>query len=611
MKTKKTNKMKKVVALLLVGIMTLGITACGNGGKQSGEAGDRTVIYYAASYVTAQVRDAYLEMVETYNNGQGVEDGVYVQMTENSGAISGLDSALRNNYMYDVLQLNDDEYKALAMQGGNYFKALDEYLTDDVKETLNWKDIPENLVNRFRFNTKVDDKNIFQAGKGAELLALPVGNDPQVLFYNKAILEECGFNVISVPETELDAYNSENNASLKAHGYAEYKDAPFADAKSGKNEAGAFVYKVFNECIPMNWEEQRCVARAIQKQYGKEYGFMSEWWFYMGWSVGGDCIGWNEATGEYELTLTDKQPNYLALEDITVNGTEYSKGDALFYEDKTFLNSNEAEKSALAGKIYALPSTYDVILEFTRLGVPTDKNVEAGIKGYGVAPSTTQNRAARFTSGTDCPFLIEYFSNSQSYKEILGDKLGMALPAQYREYVGGSVYDNGGTEYLKVIGETYDGATYTGELHYEGDTAIVGECTTASEASGVFVPANTKNKNYEAAFKFASWLAGPEGQAVLAKGNRLVPNQTSYGLGEYAQAKERIVPNMWTGAYLTQKTDIGDYTYFTSLTWITEWSQTFNSDVREGKMTLADFESAKKSIADTALKGMNIRINGR
>ena len=604
--------MKKMIALLLVSTMCISVAACGKGGSDvNGEAGDRTVIYYAAANVTAQVRDAYLEMVKTYNEGQGEKDGVYVQMTENSGAISGLDSALRSNYMYDVLQLNDDEFKSLAMQGGNYFMALDEYLTDDAKAAMSWDDIPDSLVNRFRMNTAVDENNQYLAGEGASLLALPIGNNPQVLWYNKKVLEACGMNLVSVPEEELESYNSANSATLKAHGYAEYKEAPYADAKSSKNEAGEFVYKVFNECIPMNWEELRCVARAIQKQYGYEYGFMSEWWFSVGWSVGGDCIGFNEETGKYELTLTDKQANYLALEDITVGETNYSKGDVLHYEDKTLLNSNADEKAALSGKVYELPSTYDAILEFNRLGVPADKDADTGIKGYGVAPSTTTNRAARFTSGTDCPFLIEYFSNANSYKSILGDSLGMTTPTQYREYVGGSTYNNGGTEYLKVIGETYDGAVYTGDLHYEGDTAIVGECTTASEASGLFVPANTKNKNYDAAFKFASWVAGPEAQAILSKGNTLVPNQTAYGLGDYNTAEERAISNMRAGAQVAQKADIGDYTYFTSLTWITEWSQTFNSDVREGKMTLTDFMNAKKSVADTALKGMNIRILGR
>lgn len=603
--------MKRVVACLLVAIMTMSLAGCGNGNKIPEEAGDRTVIYYAASYVTAQVRDAYLELVKTYNEGQGMEDGVYVQMTENAGAISGLDSALRNNYMYDVLQLQDDEFKSLAVQGGNYFVTLDEYLTDNVKAAMQWDDIPVSLINRFRMNTTANEDRIYLAGEGTDLLALPNGSNPQVLFYNKEILKDCGINIISVPEADLEKYNAENGTSLKPHGYAEYKEAPFADAISGKNEAGEFVYKVFNECIAMNWEELRCVARAMQNQYGYNYGYMSEWWFNYGFSVGGDCVGWNDEIKEYELTITDKQTNYLALTDIVVNGRNYAKGDVLLYEDKSFLNSNASEKEALNGKIYELPSQYDAVLEFNRLGVPTDKEADTGVKGYGVAPSTTANRTARFTSGNDCPFLVEDFIQTESFKGILGEALGMAMPAQYREYVGGSTYTKGGTEYLKVIGETYDGVVYDGDLHYEGDTAIVGEAATESEAAGFFIPANTKNKNYDAAFKFASWAAGPEGQKILAKGNTQVPNQTTYGLGEYASAEERAISNMWAGAYLAQKADIGDYTYFTSLTWITEWSMAFNSDVREGNMTLTEFVEAKKEVADTGLKGMNIRIIGR
>ena len=607
------NTMKKITVLFLAIAIVIGLVGCGGGGGEQTptEADGRTVIYYAASYVTAQVQNAYKEMVETYNNGQGVTDGVYVQMRENAGAISGLDSALRNNYMYDVLQLNDDEFKTLAMQGGNYFVELDKYLTDGVKASMQWDQIPEALVNRFRMNTKPGEGGKYLAGEGTTLLAIPNGSDPQVLYYNKAILENCGINVISVPETELAAYNTANSATLQPHGYAEYKDAPYADAKSSRNEAGEFVYKVFNECIGMSWEEQRILARAFQKQYNYNYGFMSEWWFYMGFSVGGDCVGWDEASNQYRLTLTDKMPGYLALEDITVNGRAYAKGDVLTYESKLFLNNNASELSALEGKVYALPSMYDTILEFTRLGVPADKQADPGVYGYGVAPATTANRTARFTSGNDCPFLIEYFSQAQSFKGILGDALGMAVPAQYREYVGGSTYTKNGTEYLKVIGETYDGEVYTGELHVENGTPIVGEAATASEGSGFFLPANTKNKNYDAAMKFVAWAAGPEGQKILAKGNKNVPNQVSYGLGEYADSADRLLSGMWSGAYIAQEADIGDYTYFTSLTWITEWSMAFNSDVREGKMTLTDFYAQKQEAADTGLRGMRLRILGR
>ena len=603
--------MRRIITILLALVMTAGLAACGGGNEVPQEAGERTVVYFAASYVTAQVQSAYKELVETYNNGQGITDGVYVQMRDNAGTISGLDSALRANYQYDVLQLNDDEFKTLAMQGGNYFVQLDDYLTDEAKTAMQWDQIPNSLVNRFRMNTTPSEGGKYLAGEGASLLAIPAGNDPQVLYYNKGILTDCGINVISVPEAQLASYNAANNATLQPHGYAEYKDAPYADAISSKNEAGEFVYKVFNECIGMSWEEQRILARAFQKQYGYEYGFMSEWWFFMGFSVGGDCVGWDDAAGQYALTLMDKQSGYLALEDITVNGVNYAKGDVLTYEAKTYLNNNASELSKLEGKVYQMPSQYDAILEFTRLGVPATKQAENGIYGYGVAPSTTQNRTARFTSGTDCPFLIEYFSQAQSFQGILGDKLGMAVPAQYREYVGSSTYEKDGKEYLKVIGETYDGEVYTGELHTENGTAIVGEAATASEAAGFFLPANTKGKNYDAAFKFVSWAAGPEGQAILAQGNKLVPNQTAYGLGEYAASSDRLLSGMWAGAYMAQEAEIGDYTYFTSLTWITEWSMAFNSDVREGKMTLAQFIEQKQDAANTGLKGMRLRIMGR
>ena len=116
--------------------------------------------------------------------------------------------------------------------------------------------------------------------------------------------------------------------------------------------------------------------------------------------------------------------------------------------------------------------------------------------------------------------------------------------------------------------------------------AFTDTATAASASSGFFIPKNTRNQNYDAAFKFASWAAGPEGQKILAKGNKLVPNQSDFGMGEYADSADRLIPGMWSGAYMAQEAEIGDYTYFTSLTWITEWSMTFNSDVREGKMTV-------------------------
>jgi ABC-type glycerol-3-phosphate transport system substrate-binding protein len=178
--------------------------------------------------------------------------------------------------------------------------------------------------------------------------------------------------------------------------------------------------------------------------------------------------------------------------------------------------------------------------------------------------------------------------------------------------VGGSNYEVDGVEYLKVIGETYDGTVYTGEVKVENGTPIVGRSTAASAASGFFLPKNTRNKNYDAAFKFASWAAGPEGQKIIAKGNTLVPNQMSYALSkEFTESPDRAIANMWAGSWIAQEGDIGDYTYFTTSTWIVEWSQTFNNDVRKGLMTLQDFLAQKQTVADNSLKNMRIRILGR
>lgn len=600
--------LKRVLAVSLILVLAAGFAGCKPTEELPPEAEGRTVIYFASSYVTAQVQDAYKELIEVYNTTQGVTDGVYVQMRDSSGPLAGLESALRRNYQYDVIQLNDDEYKTLAMQGG-LFVSLDAYLTEDVKAAMQWDDIPQTIIDRFRMNMTPSEGGKYEAGTGASLLALPMANNPHIMYYNKTSLEKCGINIVSVPESELESYNTANSATLMPHGYAEYKEAPFADAKSSRNEAGEYVYKIFNPCIPMNWEEQRILARAFL-QYGFEYGYLSEWWFNYGFSIGGDCVGWDEASGEYKFTLGDKQPGYLALEDITVNGMAFKKGEVLGYEAKSYLNKNASALKALEGKVYALPSQYDATLEFTRLAVPTDKQADKGIYGYGISPTTTANRTAKFTAG-EVPLYIECYSEGQSFKNVLGDALGMALPAQYREYVGGSTYEKNGKEYLKVIGETYNGEVYTGAVHVENGTPIVGEVATDSESAGLFLPVNTKNKNYDAAFKFAAWVAGLDGQKILAKSNKYVPNQTTYGLGEYADSADRLVPGMWVGPYACQKAEIGDFTYFTSLTWITEWSLTFNSDVREGKMTISDFLAQKQDDADLSLKGMRLHINGR
>ena len=603
------KKTTRVLALVMVFAALLTVFA---GCKGKKDVGDKTVIHFAACGVSAADSPHYQELINTYNTTQGEIDRVYVEMVPNSEQINGLDVALRSNYLYDVVEVYDDQYKALVLQSADYFVPMDSYMTDEVKTAMQYDQIPANLINRFSMNITPEADGKYLAGEGTQLLGLPNGSNPHILFYNKTILEKCGINIVSVAESELDAYNQENGAKLAPHGYAEYVEAPFSGAKSAENETGDFVYKVFNNRIPMNWEETRILCRAIQKQYEYEYGYISEWWFNYGWSIGGDCIGYDEEKGQYVMTLGDKQDNYLATKDVTVNGNAYAAGDVLRYEDKSWLNKNAAELEKVKDSLYVLPSQYDATLEFNRLGIPTDKEAEKGIYGYGVSPNTLENRTQRFASGVDCPFLIDTYGGAISFQKILGESLELAVPSCYREYEGGSTYDKDGVEYLKVIGQTYDGEVYTGNVKEVNGTPIVGRSIAASGASAYFIPKNTRNKNYDAAFKFVSWAAGPEGQKIIAKGNTRVPNQMNYALSkEFTESPERAIPNMWAGCWIAQEADIGDYTYFTSSTWIVEWSQTFNNEVRKGIMTLEEFLAQKQSVADNSLKNMRLRILGR
>ena len=148
------TKFTKILAVLMVTIISISMMGCGNKNPEvPTEAEGRKVIHFVASYVTAEVQDAYKELIKVYNETQGVVDGVYVQFRESPGPIAGLESALRNNYQYDVIQLNDDEYKALAIQGKNFFVNLDTYLTDEMKTVMAWDDIPSSMIDRFRLDT--------------------------------------------------------------------------------------------------------------------------------------------------------------------------------------------------------------------------------------------------------------------------------------------------------------------------------------------------------------------------------------------------------------------------------------------------------------------------
>lgn len=209
----------------------------------------------------------------------------------------------------------------------------------------------------------------------------------------------------------------------------------------------------------------------------------------------------------------------------------------------------------------------------------------------------------------------------------------MAPVCQWREYKGGSTYMTDGSdsnyakdafakEHLKVIGKEYDGVVYTGELDKAANgTPYVGRSTSSGSSITMAVPKNSDKNAYEASVKFMAWMAGPEGQKILMESNAMIPNQPSLGMAdEFVNSDKRVCDNQWALAYQFQGIDLGDYDYFQSQTWINNWSDVFNKEVRKGTRTLSSFISYRapgsggrtiQEIADANLEAMNIYMCGR
>lgn len=600
------RKSTKFLAMAMGVGMCFSVAACG--GEKAPEGSVNVEFWYD---ISGNRTNYYKELIGAYNDGQGKEDGVYVVGKPRSGiAEKAYTNLSKKSVNANVYTLGGADFIKLAMEG--YLLELDEYVKNSAGN-LDLTDIPETIINRYRFNGTKNDAGKYEAGKGASLVAMPNGIRAGALFYHTGHFETAGINVISVTETELET--STTYQKVMPHGYAEYASEPFSGAKTSTNLAGETVYKVFNNLIPMNWEEFRYLAKTFTRDYEynpqspSKYGYMTEYWYNVGWSVGGDCIGWD---GEkYNFTLGDSSANYLATKDVTINGNSYHAGEIVAYEDK-IKESGIDSKVGADGGLYRLPSQRDALIEFLKFGVAPAKEVETGEAGYGILDMNERGvRAQSLSSGSTAVYYdtIGYCNSLLSSKQSFCD----AAPApQYRVYQGGSTYQKNGqegfaNEYLKVIGK--DG--YTGELLKENGTAIVGD-TVAYEAGESFViPKNSDSAKYEAAWKFIRYAAGKEGQTILSQSNMDVPNQISLMDSDtWLNASDKTIVNRKAFAMAAKRTSIGDQVYFENNEWVSAWANGFNGNLRLGELTVTNWLKDVQGNADNALAAKTIVYKG-
>ena len=589
-------KKTKLAALALSAVLTaaaLGAMA-GCGGPQEGQTTIR--FWYTASISENKIMN---EMIEAYNKGQGVEDGVYVKGDNRQN--------IERTALYvdtpDVLTVTDEDFKSWALE--DLFTDLSDYYANDPGDYTE-DGIPEAFTQTFRLDTEVGENGIRMAGEGADIQGLPFGANPMVYYYSLPAFENQKINIISCEEEALAA----KYPNVQPHGYAEYKQSPYEGAVSSTNLAGETVYKVFNNRIPMNWEEFRYLSKMFTKSYNESSpttnGTGTHWWFSYGWSVGGDCIGWN---GEnYDFSVADEGANWLVLADtLELNGRTYTAGEVVSYTDR------EAASKA-SGSVHELPSTYDALYEFVRLSSPVDGNGGKGEAGYGIGLFSNDNAAGSLVNG-NVALLASDETAITSLETSYKGKYDLAPAQQWREYEGGSVYYDGEetfeNEYLKVIGETYDDGVYTGELAVDEETGteLVGRNSAFAGFTSLVIPARSDASLKDAAWKFIRWAASEEGQSYVMKLGD-VPNQTALATSEeyYEVGGGR---NYWALAFQAQTAEIGDWAYFENGEWVNDWSGSFNGQLRTGHMTLAQFIASDGAAADEAISKVNIYLKGR
>lgn len=624
------KKLCAVMAACLVLSATVPFAACKGPSTGDKEKGDRTVITFACGNKSTE-RNAWLELIKAYNDGEGYEkDNVYVDMTLARSANSN-DFTKSMDASYNVMMVDDSKENGFINIAETVYKSGDKCVMLDLSKYAAADDdfknstIPENVLNwwRYTYNSQADKgsgKPKHIRGVGQSLLGVPISTNPHFNWYNEAMFKAQGINIVSVPEEELDSYNQTNNATLKPHGYAEYLNAPVAGMTKSKNLDGKEVYKVFNNCIGMNWEEQRNILKYFTKSYndgsktGKaattDFGFVSEYWFNYGWSVGGDVVGYNGT--DYDFTLLDTHKNYIVTKSNTViNGVTYSAGEIVRYEDRVKALDNAA---TTPDGVYAIESQYNAVKEYVSLQVATDVIVDTRdgktYKGYGVADPETGRADQWFNNGE----LAMTRGSELTQEKMLNNNFNICVPETYREYEGGSVYYNGGEdyahEYLKVIGETYDGTVYTGDIKKVDGTPIIGNSTTASISKALVIPANSDPEKYQASWDFISWVA-TEGQKYIAKTTGVpVASKTAFG-EDYAKNTEiSRGKNLYAVAKMSANAATGDWGYFTNGEWVSNWSSMFNDEVRRGRATLSKFENSKSQNAKDAVNDMVSIIKG-
>ncbi len=584
------KKTLKIISFLLSVLLIAGVSGCktsGDGGSdvlldsegnvRPGAGGETRITFWG--YGDDNEIDVFQTLVDEFNEINKGSIFVNYEPKPNDGYSDSVKLALRQSKAaVDVLYVGDSDFKSCAESG--YLEPLDDYLkiSNEVKIEEMW----ETSVNRFKYDVNTTTQN----GPDAHYWGIPKDIGPTVIYYNETYFKKAGVTVISVAAENLQAFN---NGATDSRG----KTKADYQIQGEVKEKGYFELdgkKYFNNQVPMSWDE--CVALATLVQTNIRnienktniYGYFTEWWFNYGWSVGGDCIEYVETDdalyngGYWEFTLMDNTKNYIVADDntegFTVNGTKYNAGEIIAWGDKLVDVKASVENrqirseivtAAQQGKLNELPSQRDAFVEFVRIGQKSDVEVEKGLKGYGICPAPTSlggdaGKTAAFEKG-DIAMLVDGRWNVVDFRRTMDGKYewDVAPLPQYK---------------------TYDA---------EGNIAVHG--IQAAHSGSVALCLNAKSTKKNAAWKFAEYIGGKTGQTAQAKSGFAIPSQKELANSEVFLQTNQNPKNSIVFVHAAEYETPGDWWYLKDKRWIDDWAGILNGDVRNGKITLSQFET--------------------
>lgn len=186
-------KFKKVTAILLAGLMTFSLAACGGGGSDSGDGGEGGGSSSGDGSLSLMIWDANQqpgieEICADFTEETGID--VEVQMVKWDEYWTLLSAGAQGDSMPDVFWMHSNEAERY-MSNGMLLDLTDKIAESDAIDPANY---PEDIVNLYSYEDKY--------------YAVPKDVDTIALWYNKTMFDEAGLAYPTADWTWDDLYEA-------------------------------------------------------------------------------------------------------------------------------------------------------------------------------------------------------------------------------------------------------------------------------------------------------------------------------------------------------------------------------------------------------------------